>query len=192
MKLMEKLKYSIKLIEKAFADNNISKKNKGVFAFSGGIDSTCVLNLPPVLSAVKEGAIVLLFNDTLVEFPQTKKFVRQIQKELGANLIVAKPNITFKEVVKRYGFPIHPRGGKDHIRSRATSMCCYYLNKAPVTKLIKEYSWPLYLTGLRADESYNRRTMAKRYGDYFRSKTHKHNKCHPILHWTIDDVWEFQ
>ncbi len=190
--MKEKLKHSIKLVEKVFSENSISRENKGMLAFSGGIDSTTVLNLPPVLAAVKDGSIDLLFNDTLVEFPETRKFVRYVRDELGANVVIAKPKTTFKEIVKRYGFPIHPRGGKDYLKSRATNVCCSALKKAPMKKALKEHGWAISMTGLRADESYNRRTMAKRYGEYFFSKTYKHNRCHPILHWTLKDVWAFQ
>ncbi|MFC1855030.1 phosphoadenosine phosphosulfate reductase family protein [Thermodesulfobacteriota bacterium] len=188
----KRLDYSVKLVERAFGEKNISKESRAVLAFSGGIDSTLVLNLPPVTSAVKEGAVDLLFNDTLVEFKETREFIKRVQDELKVNVIVAKPKLTFKEIVKRYGFPIHPRGGKDSKRSKATSMCCYYLKKAPTKKIIKEKDWSLYFTGLRADESYNRRSMAKVYGDYFDSKTYGHKRCHPILWWSLDDVWAFQ
>jgi 3'-phosphoadenosine 5'-phosphosulfate sulfotransferase (PAPS reductase)/FAD synthetase len=188
----EKLRYSINLVEKAFAENNISRENKGVLAFSGGIDSTCVLNLPPVLAAVKEGILDLLFNDTLVEFPHTRRFVKKVQEELGVDIIIAKPKMTFKQVVKKYGFPVYKRAGRNPEESRATSMCCYHLKKAPTNKMIKKHAWSLYLTGMRADESYNRRSAAKIYGDYFVSKTYGFRKCHPVLYWSIKDVWEFQ
>jgi len=190
--MKKKLTYSIKLVERALTECNISRENRAVLAFSGGIDSTCVLYLPPVLEAVKAGAIDLLFNDTLVEFPSTRSFIMQLRDELGANLIIAKPKMTFKDIVKQYGFPIHPRGGRNYEKSKATNMCCYHLKKAPTKKVIREHNWCLYLTGLRADESYNRRIMAKQYGDYFDSKTYGHKKCHPILHWSLDDVWAFQ
>ena len=190
--MKEKLKYSVELVERAFAENSISKEKKGVLAFSGGIDSTCVLNLPPMLSAVRAGLVDLLFNDTLVEFPSTRNFVRKVQDELKANVIIAKPEKTFKQIVAEYGFPIHPRGVRDSGKSKATSMCCYHLKKAPTKKVIREHGWSLYFTGLRADESYNRRVMAKVYGDYFNSKTAGHKKCHPLLYWTLKDVWAFQ
>ncbi len=190
--MKEKLKYSVRLVERAFTECGISKENKAVLAFSGGIDSTCALHLPPILAGVKEGIVDLLFNDTLVEFPQTRKFVRHVEDTIGAAVIIAKPKVTFRQIVERYGFPIYPRGGKDSQRAKATAMCCYHLKKAPTKKLINEHSWRLYMTGLRADESYNRRTMAKVYGDYFLSKTYKHQRCHPILYWSLDDVWAFQ
>jgi 3'-phosphoadenosine 5'-phosphosulfate sulfotransferase (PAPS reductase)/FAD synthetase len=190
--MKKNLKYSVKLVEKALSENNINKDNKAVLAFSGGIDSTCALYLPPMLEAVKEGIVELLFNNTLVEFPATVEFVKKIGDELGASVIVAKPKKTFKEIVKQYGFPIYARGGRNYDKSKATVMCCYHLKKAPTKKMLKKHSWSLYFTGLRGDESYNRRMMAKMYGDYFDSKSYGHKRCHPILNWTLDDVWNFQ
>ena len=190
--MKEKLKYSIGLIERALSENGISKEKKGVLAFSGGIDSTCVLNLPPILTAVKEGSIQLLFCNTLVEFKETLDFVKDVKKGTNAELIITTPIKTFKQIIEEYGFPIYPRSSKDKNKARAVKRCCDYLKKKPFEKALKTHKWTLQFTGLRSEESRTRKLSIMHNGDYFLSKTENIMKCHSIAHWTLNDIWDFQ
>jgi 3'-phosphoadenosine 5'-phosphosulfate sulfotransferase (PAPS reductase)/FAD synthetase len=56
--------------------------------------------------------------------------------------------------------------------------------------VLREYKFDLYFTGLSRYESRLREFSAKKYVDYFYSKTQKHWKCHPIQDWNEKDVWK--
>jgi 3'-phosphoadenosine 5'-phosphosulfate sulfotransferase (PAPS reductase)/FAD synthetase len=66
-------------------------------SFSGGKDSTVLLHLVrrelPKVTGV--------FIDTGLEYPEVREFVRTIN-----NIIWLKPKMNFKEVIKKYGYPI--------------------------------------------------------------------------------------
>lgn len=66
-------------------------------SFSGGKDSTVVLNL--VRSIFPE--VPAVFVDTGLEYPEVREFVKRQD-----NVIWLKPEMNFKEVVKTYGYPV--------------------------------------------------------------------------------------
>lgn len=66
-------------------------------SFSGGKDSTVLLNL------IREiyPNVPAVFVDTGLEYPEIREFVKTID-----NVIWLKPSINFKEVIKKYGYPV--------------------------------------------------------------------------------------
>ena len=66
-------------------------------AFSGGKDSTVLLHLVRKLYPRVWG----VFNDTGLEFPEIREFVKTIK-----NVRWLKPKMTFKKVLETYGYPI--------------------------------------------------------------------------------------
>ena len=72
-------------------------ENKVYISFSGGKDSTVLLDLVrqvnPNISAV--------FIDTGLEYPETKEFVKTID-----NVTILKPKMSFKQVIEKYGYPM--------------------------------------------------------------------------------------
>ena len=70
-------------------------------------------------------------------------------------------------------------------------LCCKELKKKPTLKILREQKWDLYFTGLTRHESRLREFSARRYGPYFYAKKWRIWKCHPILDWTAEDVWEY-
>ncbi len=73
------------------------KKNVDVFvSFSGGKDSTVLLDL--VRSRYPD--VPAVFVDTGLEYPEIKNFVKTID-----NVTILKPEINFRQVIKKYGYP---------------------------------------------------------------------------------------
>ena len=69
----------------------------GVYvSFSGGKDSTVLLDL------VRQDYpnVVAVFVDTGLEYPEIRNFVKTFD-----NVVWLKPKLTFKEVIKKYGYP---------------------------------------------------------------------------------------
>ena len=66
-------------------------------SFSGGKDSTVLLHL--VRSIYPE--VPAVFVDTGLEYPEVRKFVNQTE-----NVTTIRPEISFKEVLEKYGYPV--------------------------------------------------------------------------------------
>jgi phosphoadenosine phosphosulfate reductase len=173
-----KIKEAKTLVKRVLAENE-----KPVVACSFGKNSMVVLHMVRLFNP----DIHVLFNDTLMEFPDTYKFKKLISGKWKLKLIETKPTKTFWWVVENYGFPLFSRKGhKDSSKN-----CCRYLKEYPIEKILRKYKFDLYFTGLSRHESRLREFSAKKYGNYFYSKRNKHWKCHPIQDWTSDDVWEY-
>ena len=67
-----------------------------VVSFSGGVDSTVLLDL--VRSVNPD--IKAVFVNTGLEYPQIVKFVKTI-----SNVDIIRPKITYKQVIEKYGYP---------------------------------------------------------------------------------------
>jgi len=168
---------------KELIEDVIQRSKKPVIACSFGKNSMVVLDM--VRQYVPN--VHVLFNNTLVEYPETYEFKKEICKKWKINLIETKPLKTFWEIVDEYGFPLFSRKGHND----ATKNCCRYLKEYPVDRILRRYKFDLYFTGLSRHESRLREFSAKKYGIYFYSERAKHWKCHPIQDWTKEDVWEY-
>ncbi len=176
--IYDKIKLAEQLVLKA-----LKKSQRPVVACSFGKNSMVVLHIVRKYSP----DIHVLFNDTLMEYPETYKHKREITEKWNINLIQTKPTKTFWWIVENYGFPLFSRKGhKD-----ASKNCCRYLKEYPVDKILRQYKFDLYFTGLSRHESRLREFSAKKYGNYFFSDRSKHWKCHPIQDWTTEDVWKY-
>lgn len=164
-----------------------------VIACSFGRDSMVVLHMAIEECRKQQKPFKVIWNDTGVEYPEQYKFNKKIIKEwqLEDNLIIAKSDEwTFWRIKKEYGMPIAPRDSRNREMQQATQSCCNYLKKVPTKLALKQFKGInyVYLTGLTAKESMNRKASAKRYGDYFYSKTWHHWKYHPILWWDDEQI----
>lgn len=160
----------------------IKQHKNPVVACSFGKDSLVVLHLA---WQVKKD-IDVVFNNTLVEYPDTLAFKRKLTDEWNLNVVEIKPlnGWTFWKIVERYGFPLGQRQG-----SEATGKCCYYLKKAPMHKAMKEHGWDLVIDGMTIHESRQRYLNIKepyRYNQGWRCY-----KYSPIWDWTPNDVWDY-
>lgn len=74
--------------------------------FSGGKDSTVLLHL--VRSMFPE--VPAVFVDTGLEYPEVRQFVKQTE-----NVTIIRPEITFKEILQNYGYPVISKEVAQHI-----------------------------------------------------------------------------
>ncbi|MBA7599830.1 Phosphoadenosine phosphosulfate reductase [subsurface metagenome] len=177
---METLNELQKEIEKI-----LSQFHNPAIGCSFGMDSLVVLHL----CLQVDPNILMVWNNTLVEYPDTVRFAKQLTKEWKLNLIETKPCRSFWSVIEEYGFPLVRRGDKKNRKAAlATEKCCAILKKQPMMKVMKEKKIDLVIDGLRRMESWNRRLMKIRFRF---NKTWNVFKFHPLLDWTYDDVWEY-
>ena len=66
-------------------------------SFSGGLDSTILLHMVRKFCPDVEA----VFCDTGLEYPELKQFVRKFD-----NVTILRPEISFREVIKKYGYPL--------------------------------------------------------------------------------------
>ena len=171
----------------------VEKHDLVVIACSFGRDSMVVLHMAVEECRKQDKPFKIIWNDTGVEYPEQYEFNKMIIEKwnLKENLIIAKSEEwTFWKLAKEFGMPIAPRDSRDRDMQKATQNCCKYLKKEPTKKALKQFEGInyVYLTGLTAEESRNRMASAKKYGNYFYSKTWKHYKFHPILWWSDEEI----
>lgn len=104
--LSEKQKWSLThKIDHALGviDQFYHKMNGKVYvSFSGGKDSTVLLDLCRIINK----DIKAVFCNTGNEYPDIVRFVRKMRDEKGYNIDIIRPQITPKEVVENFGFPL--------------------------------------------------------------------------------------
>lgn len=172
-----KLRETLEVIDHHFIE---FKSNEVCVAFSGGKDSLVVLDL------VRHNYpdVAVMFGDTGVEFPETKRYVLDLRRQWDLNLVITKPDkYNFWDCVNLFGWP--------DIRYRSHAHCCYYLKERPAKLAIRSNSWGAMFTGETASESYNRMMTAKSKGICFHHSKFKCCKVRPILWWTEAEVWAY-
>lgn len=173
-------------------------------SWSGGKDSTLVLHL--ALKIWREmgftSKLKVIFANTLIEFPETIYFIRQLTKEWDIELIETRPvnGWTFRKVLNLRGLP-KPRQTSKQGKQR-TPLCCKYLKELPSIKAIKQLKIKAILTGMTTAESETRGYL-KRYDHcgaekdgihytqfYYFTKEWNCWKFNPIMNWTEKEVFE--
>lgn len=181
--------------------------HKSVVAWSGGKDSTALLHL-----ALKmEPNIPVIFNDTLVDFRENRRYVHQLAQAWKVNLHVAKPQVTFWALVPKYGYPMlgkrntpghqhlpetYARGleakGK-HRQAQAVleghlgSTCCEFLKERPYRAMMRSLGADCNITGILAGESQLRSLTWLDKGEFYQDKRGMW-KATPLAIWTDADV----
>jgi len=134
--------------------------------------------------------VLIMFNNTGVEYPQTYKYRDMMLKEWDIkNYHENKPIKPFWECVKLYGFPKYrqmARQGKQR-----TPRCCYYCKEKPATDFIKKNKVDLNFVGLQASESMVRRLSFFGDGESFISKKYGCKIVRPLMIWKDADIWAY-
>ena len=116
--------------------------------FSGGRDSALACYIAKKVADVRRWRFVLVHIDTTVAIKQTREYVKQYAEWLGAELIIIRPERTFREYAERIGMwpSLYPQ------RFR---WCYRYLKLQPTIKYIKEQyrKGDLIVMGVRKSES---------------------------------------
>lgn len=142
-------------------------------ACSFGKDSIVVLKLALEINP----DILVTWNNTLNEHPETTKFAKKIVKEWNLNFIENRAFVTFWDVQKEYGFP-----------TPTNRHCCDYLKLYPAQFLYHELGIKASFTGLRRDESRSRENLPEEGEDTQIRDIYRYN---PIVEWTELDIWNY-
>lgn len=169
-------------------------------SFSGGKDSTVLLDIArkdyPDIKAV--------FCDTGLEHPEIREFVNTYD-----NVDIIRPSKSFREVIKRYGYPVISKeqskfihaarqGKPSKLRTELTYLidapfevsdyCCYHLKKSPFMRYhTKTKRVPII--AMLASES------RLRFQAYLNTGCNNYDSkiptSKPMSFWTDDDVLEY-
>jgi len=92
--LHQKIDHAAGTIEKFLNET----KGKAYISFSGGKDSTVLLD---IVRRFVDKNIVAVFCNTGNEYPEIVQFVKTFD-----NVTIIRPKMKFREVIERYGFPL--------------------------------------------------------------------------------------
>jgi len=186
----------------------LDKHERPVIAWSGGKDSTVLL----FLSLRQKPDIDVVWINTGVEYPECVKFIRKISSEWKLNFHEAKPEMTFWQVVEKYGYPFFGKGnsrgywfnrvnlwkrkGRNELAriievTRASTECCRILKERPASKIYQKLNTDCILLGNIVSESHQRFLIWAKKGGYFYSSSEKRWKVWPLSIWTEGDVWKY-
>src|SRR3989339_638328 len=169
MKLQDKIKKAQKVILSAkdkWPSHNIA------IAWTGGKDSTVILHM---VKEIFNGKIPfrVMFNDSTLEFPEIYDFVNKYTKEWNLDLLWVKH---LQEDLEAY------RLAKDN-EEKMEILRLAKINA--INFVINEYNLQAFLSGIRWDEH------EARSKETFFSPRKDHTRVHPILDFTLGDIWEY-
>ena len=173
LSLEQKIGLAKNIIEKAVSDHQ-----RIFFSFSGGKDSTVMLDL--VLKAKPDIKIVGI--DTGYEFPETIAFTDHLMEKFNTKIEYLKPTDEQHNGV----MALYTHHG-EIVRNMADGQwyCCAHKEPA-LRNFLERGEYNAWLTGLRADETENRRLV----GIYQKGKNGI-QKINPVIFWESVDIWEY-
>lgn len=177
----------------------LQRAKKPVVSCSFGIDSIVTLYLTrKALSELGSDPsdIDVVWNNTLNEFPEVRKFAADLERDWQLRLIVTKPRKVLKQVIEDHGGITSDyftaRKGDRRRGQPLSEKCCGTLKHEPMRRALRENGWDLVINGLRADESRQRLLAALRDGEFFYSISEwKALVVRPVLWFTENDIWEY-
>ncbi len=155
-----------------------SSRKQPTVSFSGGKDSLVACELAKLaIGEARKKTLHLIYIDTGLEFPETKKFVEDYAKREGMVLKIAQAENAFEENLAQFGPP-----------SKDMRWCCKVCKLAPVSSLIaKEYpEGCISADGKRKRESFARAFVGAHENNPF---VPDQTSYYPIRDWRALDVW---
>ncbi|MCM1226375.1 MAG: phosphoadenosine phosphosulfate reductase family protein [Clostridium sp.] len=113
-------------------------------SFSGGKDSTVLKHIIENTPGVYD--VPSVFIDTGLEYPEIRQFVQKC-KDKGDNIKIIRPSLSFKQVIRKYGYPVI---------SKEVSRRVQYAKKAVAEGREQNHGDYLKLCGLSLDKSGNK------------------------------------
>lgn len=168
--LDKKIKKSQEIIKEA-----INKYPEIGLGFSGGTDSLVLLHL---ILPIKPD-ISTIFVDTQHEFPETYKFIEEIEKtwNLKDHHAVKAEKNRLEEFKKQFGLKT----------PQFTTVCCEYHKIAPMIKAIGDLGFDAFFVGLRGVEHEERAKETF----FSPRKNPEHFRVHPMLFWRTKDILDY-
>lgn len=212
LSLPEKVRYADRLIEQALADHQ-----NPVICWSGGKDSTVLLHL---LLRYRPD-IPVIFNDSGVEFPETRAFVKELAGKWNLSLHYANPykEESFWVCVEKYGWPLLGKAQSQSVEKalrsgnirpsmsqiekklalngvRISTKCCAFTRERPTKRKEMELGADLKFLGILAHESRSRIRLFVDHGSYYEVKRYFGRgkniwKANPLAIWLEQDIWDY-
>lgn len=199
------LKQTIANLNQELKDYYLADKKPWVIGYSGGKDSTVILQLVwnmimSLKPADRKKNVYVITTDTLVENPEVAKWVEMshaaMKKSAQENQLPIKPKILLPAMNKRFWVNLLGRGYP--APRRGFRWCTQRLKISPTNDFINkltEKQEVMLLLGTRRAESLARGNSMKKREDKLKTKLKPHSDIpstsvySPIEFWTNDDVW---
>lgn len=203
---MRKLNQLLQETRNTLKTNYFSDDRPWVIAYSGGKDSTLVLQLVyEFLLEIKEKAIKpihIICSDTRVEAPNVAAYIHNTLNKLAEHAKAAHFPL-FVHVVQptpdeSFWFNIIGKGYPTPTSSFrwCTTRMKIKPSRRAIEKIVKQHGSVIILIGVRSAESSNRAKIIKS-RDYNSRGLHSHNDIpdalilSPIVDWDTDSVWQY-
>jgi phosphoadenosine phosphosulfate reductase len=119
-------------------------------------------------------SIPVYFINTGFHFPETIKFLGQVSKELGIDILMLNPSVSKH---------LQTEGG-DFLFTTDPDHCCYLNKIAPVDHLLM--SMDVWINGVRAVQNENRKNL-----NVEEKAAHETLRYHPLLDWTDKMIFDY-
>jgi DNA sulfur modification protein DndC len=184
----------------------LSQNKPFVIGFSGGKDSTAVLQLVwTALLQIRDklnNPVYIISSDTLVEIPKVINYVDKTLEKIKESALKEGLPFYVKKVIPniRESFWVNIIGKGYSAPTRLFRWCTDRLKINPTNRFVKEkiseYGEVIVVLGVRSSESVNRNKSIKN-NSIENSLFLKHNSLkgaliYPIIRdWSVEDVWDY-
>lgn len=159
---------------------NTYKKRDLIFGFSGGRDSSVLVDI--AIDVLGKENVNVVFHDTKIEFKETYDFVEEMIEYWG----IPDSNFYETEPVRSFFKELGYCDNQLHLLAKIRG-CCYALKKIPLDNLMEEEGFDVAVNGVRREESRQRHN----YEDYFikfEDTKVDYYLLQPLLDWKRDQI----